>query len=177
MRRKRLYCSQTDMAHVLDRIQLDLQLHGDTYKFYIEAALVAVLFYIGFTDFRIFKIRNNVILLLLILYALFAIVARTPSEIAASLALSAIAFAVLLWFYVKGVIGGGDVKFVTVACLWIGLHCTVLFSVFLLIFIGLHLFGAWMGWAATKPMAGRLAIPYAPAVAAAVIATAMVGCL
>ncbi len=24
MRRKRLYCSQTDMAHVLDRIQLDL---------------------------------------------------------------------------------------------------------------------------------------------------------
>ncbi len=165
------------MAHVLDRTLFDLQVHGDTYKFYIEAALVGVLFYIGFTDFRIFKIRNNVILLLLVLYLLFAIIARTPSEIAANLVLSAITFAVLLWFYSKGVIGGGDVKFVTVACLWIGSHCAVLFFVLLLIFVGLHLFAAWVGWAATKPMAGRLAIPYAPAVAASLIATAMLGCL
>ncbi|HTE77627.1 MAG TPA: prepilin peptidase [Xanthobacteraceae bacterium] len=165
------------MGHVLDRISFDLQLHGYTYRFYIEAALVAVLFYIGFTDFRSFKIPNNVILLLLVLYVLFAIVARTPPEVLSNLILAAITFVVLLWFYTKGVVGAGDVKFVTVACLWIGLHCALLFSLFLLILIGVHVLAAWLGWAATKPMGGRLAIPYAPSVAGALIATVLLGCL
>ncbi len=66
---------------LLDRIRFDLLLHGGTYRLYIEAALVAVLFYAGFTDFRTFKISNNVILLLLVLYGLSAVVARTPAEI------------------------------------------------------------------------------------------------
>jgi prepilin peptidase CpaA len=140
-------------------------------------ALVAVLFFVAFTDFQTFKIQNNVVLLLLVLYALFALVARTPFEILSNLILAAIIFAVLLWFYAKGVIGGGDVKFVTVACLWIGLHCALLFSIALLVLIGLHVFAAWMGWAATKPMAGRLAIPYAPSVAGALIASTLFGCL
>ncbi len=174
---KSCYRSQMDMAHVLDLIQFDLQLHGDAYRFYIEAALVAALFYVGFTDFRTFRIRNDVVLLLLILYLLFALVTRTTSEILSNVILSAITFGVSLWFYTKGVMGGGDVKFITVACLWIGLHCAVLFSILLLVFIGLHVFAAWMGWAATKPMAGRSAIPYAPSVAGALIVTTMVGCL
>jgi Flp pilus assembly protein protease CpaA len=166
-----------NMAHVLDRIQFDLLIHGQAYKFYIEVALVAVLFYVGFTDFRTFKIPNNVIVLLLVLYVLFALVARTRSEIQSDLILSAIMFAVLSWFYSKGVIGGGDVKFVTVACLWVGLHCALAFSVIILVLIGLHIFAAWMGWAATKPKAGRFAIPYAPSIAGALIATIMLGCL
>jgi Flp pilus assembly protein protease CpaA len=108
---------------------------------------------------------------------LFALVARTRSEIQSDLILSAIMFAVLSWFYSKGVIGGGDVKFVTVACLWVGLHCALAFSVIILVLIGLHIFAAWMGWAATKPKAGRFAIPYAPSIAGALIATIMLGCL
>ncbi len=166
-----------DITHVLDRAQFDLQLHGNAYRFYIETALVAVLFYVGFTDLRTFKIRNDVVLLLLILYVMFAFVARTPAEIFSNVILSAITFGVSLWFYTKGVMGGGDVKFISVACLWIGLQCAVLFSILLLVFIGLHVFAAWMGWAATKPMAGRFAIPYAPSVAGALIATIMLGCL
>ena len=165
------------MAHVLDRIQFNLLIYGHAYKFYIEVALVAVLFYVGYTDFRTFKIKNNLVLLLLVLYVLFAVVARTPSEILSNLTFSAIIFGVLVWFYTKGAIGGGDVKLVTIACLWIGPHCAVLFSVMLLLLIGLHVFAAWMGWAATKPKAGRFAIPYAPSVAGALIATTMLGCL
>jgi Flp pilus assembly protein protease CpaA len=166
-----------DMAHVLDRIRIDLLIHGQAYKFYIEVALVAVLFYVGFTDFRTFKIKNNLVLLLLVLYVLFALVARTPSEILSDLILSGIIFVVLAWFYTNGAIGGGDVKLVTVACLWTGPHCAFLFSVILLVLIGLHVFAAWMGWAATKPKAGRFAIPYAPSVAGALIATTLLGCL
>jgi Flp pilus assembly protein protease CpaA len=165
------------MGHVVQTILLNLQLHEGTYKFYIEAALVAVLFYVAVTDFRLFKIPNNVILLLLVLYMLFAIVTRTTSEIVFSCFLATAIFAALFLFYSKGAVGAGDVKFVTVACLWVGLHCALLFSLFLLILIGLHVFAAWMGWAATKPMGGRLAIPYAPSVAGALIATTLLGCL
>ncbi len=165
------------MGQVVQTILFNLQLHEGTYKFYIEAALVAVLFYAAVTDLRIFKIPNNVVLLLLVLYVLFAIVARTASDIVLNCILSTVTFAALLWFYSKGVVGAGDVKFVTVACLWVGLHCAVLFSLLLLVSIGLHVFAAWMRWATTKPMAGRLAIPYAPSVAGALIATTLLGCL
>ena len=61
-------------ANLWLQIQLHLLLHGPQYKFYIEAATVAVLFYIGFMDYRTFKIRNDWLLLLLVLYALLAFV-------------------------------------------------------------------------------------------------------
>jgi prepilin peptidase CpaA len=166
-----------NIIHSLDRFRFDLQLHGHEYRFYLEVALVAVMFYVGFTDFRTFKIRNNVLLLLLLLYVLFAFVARTPSEILSNVIFAAIMFATLVLFYTKGVIGGGDVKLVAIACLWVGVHCALLFSILLLIFIGLHLVAAWLGWANTKPLAGRFAIPYAPSVAGALIVTVMSGCL
>jgi hypothetical protein len=67
--------------------------------------------------------------------------------------------------------------FQSLACLWIGLHCLLVFSIALFVLIGLHAVAAWMGWATTKPMAGRLAIPYAPSVAGALIASALLGCL
>ncbi len=166
-----------NLAHLLQRIQLDLLLHGQLYKFYIEAAAVAVLFYVGFTDFRTFKIRNDVVLLLLLMYVLLAFVDRSRSEILIDVILAAIMFGVLLWFFAHRAIGGGDVKFMTVVCLWVGSHCALLFSLLLLLFIGLHLLAARMGWARTKPMAGRHAIPYAPSVAGALIAVIVLGCI
>jgi Flp pilus assembly protein protease CpaA len=170
------------MTHFFDRHPFDLQFYGHEYRFYIEVfyievALVAVMFYVGYTDFRSFKIRNNVLLLLLLLYVLFALVARTPPEILSNVIFAAIIFAVLALFYTKGVIGGGDVKLVSIVCLWVGVHCALLFSLLLLLFIGLHLVAAWLGWADTKPLAGRFAIPYAPSVAGALIITVMAGCL
>jgi hypothetical protein len=59
----------------------------------------------------------------------------------------------------------------------VGIHCALLFSILLILFIGLHVGAAWMGWAETKPMGGRFAIPYAPAVAGALIGVIMLGCL
>src|SRR6202050_1983623 len=165
-----------DLTSLLHRIQLDLFLNGPQYKFYIEIAAVVVLLYVGFTDFRTFKIRNDVLLLLVVLYVLLAIVSRSWIEIAEDVLLAIIMFAVLLWFFAQKVIGGGDVKLVSVACLWIGVHCALLFSALLLLFIVLHLGAARMGWAHTKPMSGRYAIPYAPSVAGALIGVIILGC-
>jgi prepilin peptidase CpaA len=166
-----------DITSILHRIQLDLFLNGPQYKFYIEIAAVAVLLYVGFTDFRTFKIRNDVLLLLVALYVLLAIVSRPSIEIIENIVLAILIFAVLLWFFAQRVIGGGDVKLLSVACLWVGVHCALAFSVLLLVFLLLHLGAARMGWASTKPMAGRYAIPYAPSVAGALIGVILLGCV
>jgi prepilin peptidase CpaA len=165
-----------DLTSLLHRIQLDLFLNGPQYKFYIEIAAVAVLLYVGFTDFRTFKIRNDVLLLLVFLYVLLAIVSRSWIQVIEDVILAIVMFTVLLWFFAQKVIGGGDVKLVSVACLWIGVHCALLFSGLLLIFIMLHVGAARMGWAHTKPMGGRYAIPYAPSVAGALIGVIVLGC-
>jgi hypothetical protein len=116
------------LTALYERLQSELMLHGAQYKLYIKAATVAVLFYIALTDFLTFKIRNDLIVLLLILYALFAFVTRSPIEVLTDIALALVIFAVLLWFYSQGAVGGGDVKLVTVACVWVGTHCTLLFA-------------------------------------------------
>ena len=166
-----------DLTSLVHQIQIDLRSHSEQYKFYIEIALVAVLFYVGFTDFRTFKIRNDVVLLLLILYIPFALISRSWFEILSNVILAAVMFGVLLWFFTYRVVGGGDVKLMAVVCLWIGAHCALLFSALLLLLIGLHLLAARMGWAQTKPMAGRNAIPYAPSIAGALIGIIVLGCL
>lgn len=143
----------------------------------IEATTVALLGYIGFTDARTFTIQNGSVLLLLLLYALYALVARSPYEILSSILLGAIVFAVLLCFYAKRTLGAGDVKLLSVVCLWIGIHCAFLFSTLLLLFIFLHLAAARMGWVRTRTIAEGLAIPYAPAVTGALIGTIALGCL
>jgi len=158
-----------DLTSLLHRIQLELFLNGAQYKFYIDIAAVAVLLYIGFTDFRTFKIRNDVLVLLVFLYVLLAIVSRSWSEIIGNVLLAIFMFAVLLWFFSQKIIGGGDVKLLSVACLWIGVHYALLFSGLMLIFILLHVGAARLGWAHTKPMSGRYAIPYAPSIAGALI--------
>jgi Flp pilus assembly protein protease CpaA len=166
-----------DNSHLVYRIHLDLLLHGSQYKFYVESAAVAVLFYVGLTDFATFKIRNDTVLLLLVLYVIFAFIDRSWMEIFSNIILAAIIFGVLLWFYARAVVGGGDVKFMTVVCLWIGAHCALLFSALLLVLIGLHLIAAKLGWARTKNSSGRQAIPYAPSVAGALIGTILLGCV
>lgn len=132
-----------------DRTVAALPAYGEQYRFYVEAATVAVLCYIGFIDLRSFKIRNDSILLLLLLYIVFALISRSPSEIIQNVVLSLVVFLILLWFYGRGTIGGGDVKLISVVCLWIGAHCALLFSVLLFGFVCLHVVAAKWGWTPT----------------------------
>ena len=166
-----------DLHSLYQRVQLDLLLHGHQYKIYIEIAAALVLLYAGITDFRIFKIRNYVVLLLLVLYVPFALVARSWFDIATNVLFALIMFAVLLWFFAKRVIGGGDVKLMAVACLWVGVHCVVPFAILLLLLIGVHVAAVRIGWAKTKTISGRNAISYAPSIAGALIGVMLLGCL
>jgi Flp pilus assembly protein protease CpaA len=164
-----------NLVHLWEQIRFHLLLHGSQYKFYIESAAIAVLFYVGYTDFRTFKIRNGCVLLLLVLYALLALVDRTPSEVVANVLLGVAMFAILLFFYTRGVVGGGDVKLLAVVSLWIKAGHAVPFSILLLGFICLHVVMAKLSWVPTKQMAGSAAISFGPAAAAALIGAIITG--
>lgn len=148
---------------------IELAIHSKWYQWCIAAAAIAVLCDIAITDLRLFKIYNSRVLLLALLYGLFAATNRTPFEILSNITLSVAMFAVLFLFYIKNAVGGGDVKLIPVICLWVGINSALPFSVFLLAFTSLHLFAARIGWAPTLMIGGNRAISYAPSLAAALI--------
>jgi Flp pilus assembly protein protease CpaA len=162
---------------MLHQIQVDLLAHDEQYKLYVKAATIAVLFYVALTDFRTFRIPNETILLLLLLYVAYALVARSGFEIAENVLVGGVMFGILLLFYSRGALGGGDVKLLSTAALWVGIHCALPFSVFLLLLIGLHVLATKMGWAPVQTIAERQAIPYAPSIAGALIGVIITGCV
>jgi prepilin peptidase CpaA len=90
---------------------------------------------------------------------------------------SIVIFGVMLYCYARKLVGGGDVKLLAVACLWTGIHCALVFSVAVLVFIGLHVTAVKSGWIAAGDSARRGTIAYAPSVADALIGTILLGCI
>lgn len=110
------------------------------------------------------------------LYILYAAVARSRVEILSNVLVGMVVFGILLVPYTKGILGGGDIKLVAVAALWVGMHCAELFALLLLVLVSLHVTAFKLGWTPASPKANGEAIPYAPAVAGALIGTILFGC-
>src|SRR6266404_5565771 len=105
-----------------------------------------VLFYVALTDFKYFKIRNELILVLAGLFVLHALLSGRWMSAYWNLALAAFMFAVMLYFYAQKLMGGGDVKILAVAFLWVGLDCALVFAVLMAIFATVHVAAAKLGW-------------------------------
>ena len=138
----------------------------------------AALLYAAFTDLKQYKIGNELIVLLVGLFFLHSLFANRWSNIAWSIGLAAGVFLFLLYFYSRHWIGGGDVKILPVAFLWAGIECALPFVLLLLLFVSLHTVAARLGWVKQQNDSdGRVRIPFAPSIAAALIATILLGCL
>jgi prepilin peptidase CpaA len=138
----------------------------------------AALFYAAFTDLKHYRIGNELILLLIALFVLHAFLSDRWTHAVSNLALAVGVFLLLICFYSRGWVGGGDVKMLTVAFLWVGVDCALPFVLLLLLFVYLHTVAARFGWMKSEQDAndGRRRIPFAPSIAAALIA-AIWGCL
>ena len=69
-----------------------------------------VLFYVALTDFKYFKIRNELILVLVGLFMVHALLSGRWTSAHWNLALAALMFCIMLYFYSQNSMGGGDVK-------------------------------------------------------------------
>ena len=137
----------------------------------------ATLLYVALTDLKEYKIRNDLVVVLAALYFLHALLSGRWTTLHWNVGFALVMFAVMLYFYAQKLMGGGDLKILTVAFLWIGLSCAIWFALLLLIFAGVHTILAKLRWVDAQEVEGRKRIAFAPSVAAALIGTFLIGCL
>ena len=137
----------------------------------------AVLFYVALTDLKHFKIRNELILVLTALFFLHAIVSGRWTSIYWNLGFAALLFLVMLHFYAQKMMGGGDLKLLAVALLWVGPFCALPFALFLLLFVCIHIAAVRLKILKAQVVNEKKWLPFAPSIAAALIGVFMIGCL
>ena len=146
-------------------------------SYFVLVLTAALLFYLAASDLRAFRIRNELILVLAGLFFVHAILSGRWVEMHWNIGLAALAFAFMLYWYGQGFMGGGDLKLMTVALLWSGVHCALPFLVILLLAASLHTVAASFGWVQAQRINGRIKVAFAPSIAAGLIGIFMLGCL
>jgi len=136
-----------------------------------------LLLYGAINDLRNYSISNVFVLVLGGLFIVHALLSDRWATLYENIAFALLMFAVLLLCYARGWMGGGDVKLLGVAFLWVGLPCALPFSLLLLLFTILHTVAIKLRWLQGRWVDGRLKIAFAPSVSAALIGTFALGCL
>jgi prepilin peptidase CpaA len=148
------------------------------YTLTIIAVASCVLFYVAFADLQNYKIKNEMVLLLAALYLAYVIASGTWNDVPSHLGVALLIFVVLLVCYSYRMLGGGDVKLLTVAFLWVGRDCALPFAVVMLTITGVHAGLIYFGLVSgQKTINGRTRVAYAPAIAGALIIVFASGCL
>ena len=137
----------------------------------------ALLFYVALTDLKHYKIRNEVILVLAALFFLHVVLSGRWTILHWNFGFAALLFLIMLYFYSMKLMGGGDLKLLTVALLWVGPFCALPFALFLLLFAGIHVLAAKFKLVEVQIANGRTHLAFAPSIAAALISVFMMGCL
>ena len=149
---------------------------------YVAAHVVLVLtagvaFYAAFNDLRHYKIRNELILLMAVLFFIHAALSGRWVSLHWNFGFAVLMFAIMLYFYAQRLMGGGDLKLLTVAFLWVGPFCALPFAILLLIFAALHALAGQRGWVEVQEVEGKKRIAFAPSIAGALIGVFLTGCI
>ncbi len=155
---------------------------GHIYQIYLANSVLvitaAILFYAALTDLNHYQIRNELIAVLAGLFFLHAFLSGRGPGIPWNVGLALLIFVAMLYFYSQNLMGGGDVKLLTVAFLWAGVDCALPFAILLSLFATVHAIAGKLGWVDVRPVGDdkRSRIAFAPSVAAALIGIFMLGC-
>jgi len=137
----------------------------------------ACLVYGAVKDLKDYSVSNVLVSILAGLFFLHALLSGRWVALHENVAFAVLMFAVLLVCYWRGWMGGGDVKLLAVAFLWVGIRCALPFSLLLLLFAILHTVAIKVRWLEGRRVDGRLKIAFAPSVNAALIGSFALGCL
>ena len=143
----------------------------------VLVATAAILFWIAATDLRSFKIPNNIILVLVALFCLYVLVSGRWAVLHWHAGFAAVMFLLLLACYAQKLMGGGDAKLLTVAFLWTGPHCALVFLLIMLALALVHTLFAKLEWVPSQRVHGRIKVAFAPSIAGGLIGVFMSGCL
>ena len=136
-----------------------------------------LLFYMALTDLKHFKIRNEFVLVLAALFFLHAFVSGRWVIIQWNFGFALLLSLIMFYFYLKNMMGGGDLKLLTVALLWVGPFCALPFALFLLLSVCIHIAAVKLKFIEPRVVSGKDWIAFAPSVAAALISVFIAGCV
>ena len=142
----------------------------------ILLAAVGAVFYTAWSDFKNFKIPNWSIALLTGLFIFYTLVAGRWGTIYSHVAIAVLIFAFGILFYSKNLIGGGDVKLLSVVFLWSGTECSLPLAILIMIFSTVHVCIVKLTWIGERVTVGRTRIPLAPSVAAGLVGIFILSC-
>src|SRR5262249_24115936 len=94
-----------------------------------------------------------------------------------NLGFAAILFVIMLFPFSMKMMGGGDLKLLTVALLWVGPFCALPFALFLFLFAGIHALAVKFKLVEGKAVGKQQSVAFAASVAAATICIFLIGCL
>jgi prepilin peptidase CpaA len=138
----------------------------------------ATLVYVAYNDFQRYEIRNELVIVLAVLFFVHALVSGRWVNVLGNVAFAVMMFICMLFFYSRRLMGGGDVKLLSVAFLWVGIGCALPFAVLLLVCAGIHAIAAKLGRTDSQNTKGTAhPIPFAPSIAAALVGIFILGCL
>jgi prepilin peptidase CpaA len=137
----------------------------------------AVLFYVALTDLKHYKIRNELVMVLAGLFFLHAALSGRWITAYWNIGFAALLFLAMFYCYSMKLMGGGDLKLLTVAFLWVGPFCVLPFAFFLLLFAVIHALAVKLRLVDAQVSGAATLVPFAPSIAAALVSVFMVGCL
>jgi prepilin peptidase CpaA len=149
----------------------------EIYALVIIAATSCILVYVAIADLQNYTIKNELVLLLAALYFIYVFATDRWDEVLSHIGIALLAFLGLLASYSYRLLGGGDVKLLTVAFLWVGVECAFLFAVAMLVMSGVHVGLVYIGALGAQTTNGRKRIPYAPAIAGGLVVVFSSGCV
>ena len=145
---------------------------------YIVLVVTAgLLFYVAATDLQAYRISNEMVLVLAALFFVHAALSGRWVDVHWNLAFALLTLILMLVCYAQGLMGGGDLKLLTVAFLWSGMHCAIPFLIFLVIFASLHTLAGKLGWVKVHRVEGRIKVAFAPSIAFGLIGIFVIGCV
>lgn len=133
----------------------------------LTVAVGLLLCWIIFEDLRRYRIRNTAILALVAGSVIDVVLRGGLVSLLAHGGFALLAFGLLSVFFVLRAIGGGDVKLLSAALLWVGPEGCAVYAAALLLCTTAYLAGTWARLLPVRDRAGRRMIPYGPSIAAA----------
>lgn len=142
----------------------------------VKMGVCATLIYIIIDDLRNYRIKNYSLVFLLVLFLADTIIQGAYVDAGIQLLIALIFFVILLFPYARGLLGGGDVKLLAVAFLWLGGPQRMMFAILFFFSTLLYVVAAKCHLA---PSRGRTAvfIPFGPSIAGAWLLTLVASAL
>ena len=136
----------------------------------IELVVGAVLVFVAIEDMRRFRIRNGLVVVLVLAFVLACAWHGRLHLVLPHLLFALAGLALLYAAFTMGAIGGGDAKLLTAALLWIGPEGALVYSIALAACALAYVLAARLGLAPSRRAGRRTEIPFGPSIALAWIA-------